>query len=293
MGKIKIEKVDTHEGFLEVERLQREIWGMEDIAVVPNHLMITVQEHGGLLLGAFDGDEMIGFVFGFTCIEEELVKHCSLMCGFKRSRRFQGVGYRLKKSQREHVLSQGCYLIIWTFDPLQSLNAYFNLTKLGVITHQYCKNFYGDLRDQLNQGLQTDRFLVKWWIMSPRVKSKLALNQRRKTKETFKCFKLEDMKVINRCEWNEDSLLECREYNLDLEDETLLVEIPEDIGKILKKDPDLGVDWRMKTREIFEEYFSRGYIASEFTHKGNRFLYLLKKSSEEEILGGTYAPHRS
>jgi predicted GNAT superfamily acetyltransferase len=293
MGKIEIEKVDTHEGFLEVERLQKEIWGMEDIAVVPNHLMIPVQRHGGLLLGAFDGDEMIGFVFGFTYIEEDMVKHYSLMCGVKQNRCFQGVGYRLKKSQREHIISQGCCLAIWTFDPLKSLNAYFNLEKLGVITNQYYRNFYGNLRDQINEGLETDRFLVNWWLMSPRVKSKFLSNQKGKVDETFKGFKLKDMKVINHCKWNEDGILECGEYELELEDETLLVEIPEDIGEILKKNPDLVVDWRVKTREIFEEYFSRGYIASEFIRKGKQSLYLLKKVSEEEISGGTFAHHRS
>ena len=44
-----------------------------------------------------------------------------------------GIGYRMKLEQRRFVLKQGLDLIRWTFDPLQSRNALFNIENLCVI----------------------------------------------------------------------------------------------------------------------------------------------------------------
>ena len=48
--------------FEECVRLQREIWGMADIDLIPSR-SYAVQTHiGGIVLGAFDSDRLIGFV---------------------------------------------------------------------------------------------------------------------------------------------------------------------------------------------------------------------------------------
>ncbi len=58
--------------FTPVEALQRQVWAMpDDLEVVPLHLLVTAQRNGGLLLGAFDGDDLVGFVFGFPGLTAE------------------------------------------------------------------------------------------------------------------------------------------------------------------------------------------------------------------------------
>ena len=69
---------------------------------------------------------------------------------------------------------QGIDLIVWTFDPLQSRNAYLNIEKLGCIIREYSVNIYPGSGSQFNAGLETDRFTPEWWIGSRRVKDRIA-----------------------------------------------------------------------------------------------------------------------
>ncbi|MDQ5850812.1 MAG: hypothetical protein M3380_01845, partial [Chloroflexota bacterium] len=157
-----------------VEALQREIWQMPgDREVVPLHLLVTAQKNGGLLLGAFSGEELAGFLFGFLGrTADGRWKHCSHMLGVLAPYRGRGIGETLKAHQRAFVMEQGLDLITWTYDPLESVNAFLNIGKLGAICRTYLRNVYGDLRDELNRGLPTDRFQVDWWLRSARVASR-------------------------------------------------------------------------------------------------------------------------
>ena len=121
--------------FHQCEELQRRVWGMEDISVVPLHLLLTIQKNGGLVLGAFDDQgTMVGFVFGFLGMTDQgQVKHCSHMAGVLPGYQGRQIGYRLKLAQRAHVLAQGLALATWTYDPLEGSNASLNIGKLGQI----------------------------------------------------------------------------------------------------------------------------------------------------------------
>ncbi len=281
---MEIRPVETLEDIHECERLQKLVWGFEDLSVVPHHLIITTLKAGGLLLGAFEGQHMIGFVYGFPgfIIEEKQLKlkHCSLMAAVLPEHRFRGVGYQLKLKQRECVLSQGLDLITWTFDPLQGANAHFNFTKLGVICCQYEPNLYGDIRDELNRGLPTDRFSVEWWIRSPRVTARVE----RLEKPHFS----RELPLVNRTAINRRGLLGNLEYDLERKEARLLVEVPRDIRALKEADLDLALRWRLETRKIFAHYFKRGYIASEFFSSAlepqPRSYYLLEKLPKDELL---------
>ena len=47
----------------------------------------------------------------------------------------------------------------WTYDPLVSRNARFNLVKLGAVGTEYAVDFYGPMRDGVNDG-ESDRLTV-------------------------------------------------------------------------------------------------------------------------------------
>ena len=156
-----------------VEDLQKEVWGFPDLEVVPYSHLIASVKSGGVLLGAFDNENLVGFAYGFVSYEYGKAAHHSHMVAVKPEYRNYSLGAKLKLAQREVVLTQGIKMMSWTFDPLQSLNAYFNFNKLGVISNQYFVNFYGaDAASFLHQN-STDRLWVTWNLASRRVVERL------------------------------------------------------------------------------------------------------------------------
>lgn len=300
-GNVRIRPLRTLEELHTCEALQRQVWGFEDVSVVPHHLLLTVQMNGGVLLGAFteeaERSRLVGFVFGFPGVQDRRLKHCSLMCGVLPERRFRGVGYRLKRAQREAVMNQGIDLVTWTFDPLQSLNAHFNFVKLGVLARQYERDIYGEMRDQLNRGLPTDRFVAEWWVGSARVEQRMGRLATEGDRGESPRADDQGVPPVNRTRRDPQSGLLCNEeIDLGRTEERLLVEIPRHIDRIKENDPELASRWREESRAIFESYFEKGYVATEFLSRdgrspgvgdrGGRGCYLLAKVPVEALLEG-------
>jgi predicted GNAT superfamily acetyltransferase len=149
--------------------IERAVWGSADIDVVPLPLFVIAAETGGQVLGAFDGDRMIGFALAFAGVHERRPFLHSHMAAVLEDYRDAGVGRALKVYQREEALKQGIEEIEWTYDPLEVRNAYFNF-RLGAIARRYLPNFYGVTTSPLHAGLPTDRLVAEWWLNSPRVR---------------------------------------------------------------------------------------------------------------------------
>ena len=118
----------------------------------------------------------------------------------------RGVGYALKVAQREAVLNQGVRLITWTYDPLESKNARLNIAKLGAVCNTYIRNYYGELRDDINLGLATDRFQVDWWIASRRIETRLTRNR---PPLQLRHYLDVGVTIINAVAWNDRDLPVC------------------------------------------------------------------------------------
>ncbi|MBK7451366.1 MAG: GNAT family N-acetyltransferase [Anaerolineales bacterium] len=149
-----IRLLETPEEMDLVEELQRQVWPGSETDVVPKHVLITVVHNGGLVLGAFEEEKLIGFVFGFPGLEKTpdgpRPKHCSHQMGIHPEHRDSGIGFELKRAQWQMVRHQSLDHITWTFDPLLSRNAHLNIAKLGAVCSTYRQSEYGDLRDGLN-----------------------------------------------------------------------------------------------------------------------------------------------
>jgi len=224
-----------------VEELQKEIWGIPDLDVVPLTHLIAAKAAGGVLIGAFDRQTLVGFVYGFVALEDGEIAHHSHMLAVKHAYRNLHLGYKLKLAQREAVLAQDINLITWTFDPLQSLNAYFNFTKLGVISNRYVINFYGEEAASFLHQTGTDRFWVKWLLTSERVVQRL-----KTTKPT-----------------------------LANPSGKLLIEIPGDINTLQQQDPELAVEWRQRTRREFTDAIEAGHTVLDFYREATKGIYIL------------------
>ena len=163
---VTIRQIDDVAQMHAVEELQKEVWGIPDLEVVPLTHLVAAKEAGGTLIGAFDGKDLIGFVYGFPSFEYGQAAHHSHMLAVKSAYRNLDLGRQLKLAQREQVMAQGIGLMTWTFDPLQSLNAHFNFNKLGVVADRYLPDFYGAEAASFLHQTGTDRLWVSWWLAS-------------------------------------------------------------------------------------------------------------------------------
>ncbi len=150
-------------------RLQKEVWNFTDAELVPLPLFVVAQRIGGQVLGAFDGDDLIGFALAIPGARAGHPFLHSHMLAVRVGYRNTGIGRRIKLFQREDALTRGFELIEWTFDPLEIKNAYLNLERLGAITRRYNINQYGTMSSPLHGGLPTDRLVAEWWLRSRRV----------------------------------------------------------------------------------------------------------------------------
>ena len=235
---VSIRQIETFAELRAVEELQKEVWGIPDIDVVPLTQLIAAKAAGGVLLGAFDGETLVGFVYGFVAEEDGEMAHHSHMLAVRNEYRNFNLGYKLKLAQREEVLAQGINLITWTYDPLQSLNAYFNFTKLGVICDRYMINFYGEEAASFLHQSGTDRFWVKWWLTSDRVVKRLG-----------------SMKA-----------------ELENPSDKLLIEIPADVNVLSNE---AAWEWRVGTRRAFTEALEAGYVVRDFYRENKKGIYIL------------------
>lgn len=171
---IKIRSVKTVKEYHTCEDIQKQVWQFSDREIIPVNELITIQRSGGLVLGAFLGNKMVGFAFGFAGIQDGKLIHSSRMLAVLPEYRNYDIGFRLKLAQRAFALRQGIKLVTWTFDPLQSLNAFFNIAKLGITIRRYFVNLYGNSSSVLNKGVPTDRFLAEWKIGGKQAEERLS-----------------------------------------------------------------------------------------------------------------------
>jgi predicted GNAT superfamily acetyltransferase len=255
---ITIRSIETISECRTCEAIQREAWAMpDDLEVVPLHILITAQKNGGLLLGAFDGDALLGFVFGFAGLGGDgKLKHCSHMMAVLPELQSSGIGYRLKLAQREFVLGQGLDLVTWTYDPLESRNAYLNVAKLGGVGRRYYRDIYGAMADGLNAGVPSDRFEIEWWLESDRVKQRIEAKAAEVSGEP-------GLKT-HETHLSSSGCLAPGTPVLDARATTIWIEIPADFQAIKAADPNLALEWRLTTRELFEFYFGAGYAVVDF-----------------------------
>ena len=167
--RVAVRRCETDGELMACVELQKEVWGFSDAEMVPLRLFIVAQKIGGQVLGAFDGNELVGYALGIPGVRGGHPYLHSHMLAVRLNYRNTGVGRRIKLYQRQDALERGFELIEWTFDPLEIKNAYLNLERLGAIARRYNINQYGTSFSPLHGGLPTDRLVAEWWLRSKRV----------------------------------------------------------------------------------------------------------------------------
>lgn len=271
MTNIIVRDIEGQKELRAVEELQKEVWGIPDLDVVPLTQLVAAQAAGGVLLGAFDGETLVGFAYGFVALEHGQMMHHSHMLAVKDDYRNFDLGRRLKTAQRERVLSQGINFMTWTFDPLQSLNAYFNFGKLGVFSDRYLINFYGEEAASFLHQTGTDRLWVTWDLTNGHFKRTVDATKLEKIfEETTPLVKV-----------GVDELPLTGDLDEGLKGDHVLIEIPSNINDLVERNDDSAGKWREQTRRAFTEAIEKDFLVENF-HRMNRGdrkfgVYLLRR----------------
>lgn len=256
----------------QVVDLQHLVWGEEAEAIVPLNMLYSLAANGNPIIGAFDGQLLVGFSLAFFGLDLQgadrpamsNLKLASKRLAVHPDYRSAGIGYQLKLEQKAFADQQGVSLITWTFNPLVSRNAYLNLHKLGAMGRQFIPDYFGDIFGQTDSLGYSDRLICEWWLRSNRVQERLHGSRPALTAEQYV---LGNAQLINPIQIGLNDLLMPYEGEAILgENHLLLVEIPSDINNF-SLDPSLAKSWREHIRSVFEQTFAAGYIVTDFLYE--------------------------
>ncbi len=227
--------------------LQREVFALPEIEISPvRHLIVTVNA-GGFVLGAYSGEELVGFVLSVPAFLRGQSAFYSHMTAVKATFQSVGIGGRLKWAQRDKALSLGVKFVKWTFEPWKARNAYFNLEKLGAIVSEYQPNFYGiDYATYSTAGvpigLASDRLFAEWHLESPKVTAFA----------------------------NGDPFVETESPEVE-------IEVTPDWAALVARDSNSAIAEQKRLKAEFETAFERGLVGRGFKRDDETPAYLLYK----------------
>jgi predicted GNAT superfamily acetyltransferase len=233
--------------------LQKEVWGFtqtEDLAALPM-LMVGNRFGGNVLVAQDSSGRFIGFSFALPAWRPNGTRlWWSHMTAVVQEYRSKDIGLRLKLRQREEALLAGIEEIEWTFDPMQAVNANFNVHRLGAVVREYEENIYGTSSSALHLGLPTDRFVAEWHLQWEPVKERTEMKEG--------ALILRDLDRIPRINVKDQS------PNLALKESPLLLEIPVNLNQLKGVDLAGAKRWQDNIRRACQHYFSSGYTIVDF-----------------------------
>lgn len=241
-----------------------QVWTDPSQTIMPVNLVRALSASGSYVAGAFAAGKMVGAIVGFLGLHgTEMVVHSHIL-GVLPETRGRSVGFALKVDQRAWCIDRGVRRVLWTFDPLVSRNAYFNLSKLGAVGARYETNFYGSMDDGLNTGDETDRLVAVWNLLDPQVES-AAAGQPATRPSTDGASVLLDV--------GPDGGPQLRTGNGD----RLRCRVPRDIIAVRETEPALARRWRYALRDTLGAAVSDGFSATGMDRNG---WYTLTRSGE-------------
>jgi predicted GNAT superfamily acetyltransferase len=230
----------------EAAALLASIWGTP---TVEPPLMVALSHSGAYVAGAFDGAAMVGACVGYFSqpLGETLHSH---VAGVAPGTNRRGIGVALKLHQRAWALERALTHITWTFDPLVSRNAAFNLQRLGVDIAEYLVDFYGEMSDGVNAGQGSDRLFARWSLDAPWPPPREVGRELDPTRASA---------VLSS---DGDGAPHPRDAPRDAT--VLTVAVPPDIEELRRSDPTLAARWRHAVRDAMAPLLERGYVIQGF-----------------------------
>lgn len=230
---VEVRPLSSLEECIAASDLLDRIW--EQRRVMDASVLRAMAAHGGQVLGAFDGDELIGALVGLVGLTEDRrpVLH-SHITGVAPQTQHQGVGFLLKSAQRDWCLARGIDVVTWTMDPMVARNAWFNLHKLGAVGVAFHRDYYGPMDDAFNRGERSDRIEFRWDLSSDRVAAAMA----------------------------------GRGVEAVVNEGSTIVRVPPEYHSLRERDPAEAVKWRDRVADELEQALVAGMEATGFLREG-------------------------
>jgi predicted GNAT superfamily acetyltransferase len=257
-------------------------------------LFIAVFEEGEPGDFPLDYSHLVGFSYGFVGIKDkslgfnrpENLWFYSQFMGVRPDRMNYGLGTLIKEFQKEVLLSVfRLRTVVCTYDPLTAVNAYRNVRHFGMEVVDYRVAPYGEYGGRLNrQDVPSDRFFLSWDLE----KNHQPVVQENEIDSYIHNLPKAVEVSYERIQGKGGAvILEVVErVNLELAQGLLLVQVPGDFYRMLQATDiqdssvrNIPVDWRYRTREVFLNYFKKGYLIVDFLKREGEprtCFYLLK-----------------
>lgn len=283
--RIEIRQPTMIDEFRACHAVQEQAWAFPELLVVPYSQLMTIHRNGGLVLCAFDGTAVVGFVYGFLGRRaQDKVYLFSQRLGVLPSHQGKGIGARLKWAQRAWALRQGLDRIVWTYDPLEAPNAQLNIAKLGGIARHYERDAYGQRDGAEGKDLPTDRLLLEWELLSERVLARLEPGW---SPPSAQGFLAQAGHPLNAVSWDLQGLAHCERRDLSRVGSLLLLEVPANWRDLCQADAILARDWHANAGLALEHYLEQGYALTGYAQGHvagqRRNFYRLEKPEWNEM----------
>ncbi len=267
---VELREAADLEAFAAVQQLFEQIWRPDKgNPPVTTELLRALSKAGNYVAAAYQDQRMVGACVGFFGPPADATMH-SHIAGVATDLTTHGVGYALKLHQREWALQRGLRTISWTFDPLMSRNAYFNLVKLGATAVEYLPDFYGGMHDGINAGDETDRLLVRWDLAAPRPEPARPSVEPGTEPAGTEQVRTEAALVALGRDSDGGPVLG------STEGQTLLVAVPADVAALRETDAGLAKRWRSALRDVLGGRMAAGDRVTGFARAG---WYVLRRES--------------
>ena len=256
----EIRELTELEDLRQLAELFAVVWGRSGAPPISSDILRALAHSGNYISGAFLDGRLAGGLVGWLggAPLGQLLMHSHIL-GVSPEREARGLGFELKQHQRRWCLARGVTLMEWTTDPLVRRNVYFNLTKLGAVAPVYLVNFYGEMRDGINTGDESDRLLIQWRLDSQAVEDAAA----------GRPIELDVEKLRS---WGSDAIVTVGPAGEPVVKASparvLICQVPEDIVALRHSDRGLAREWRMALRDALGGSIDRGYRITGATRSG-------------------------
>jgi predicted GNAT superfamily acetyltransferase len=140
---IQVKKISQKEDYESCVDIQKLVPNLSSVGVIPAYFMEIINNRGGLVLGCFDNQKLVGFNFSFPCVSKIHGDYLFVdSMGFLEEYQRKSLGFKVKKHQYFSAKEKGIRYIIWTYDPLMGVNANINIRKLGGTVSKYIPDKY-------------------------------------------------------------------------------------------------------------------------------------------------------
>jgi predicted GNAT superfamily acetyltransferase len=209
--------------------------------------MHTTACFGGLTLGAFVGERLVGYSYALPGFDG---RPFLLSCGLAVAPGFEsrGVGLALKLAQAQHARRAGYDLARWTTNALASRPLHVYLSKLGARLVRYRAGMYAELAEPV----LPDEVEIEWDLRT----AGSTPSARRGTRPRLVTNTRAPAGGIRRLTGVDDGLL------ADPALPSYSVEIPWDRATLARDEPELAREWLAGVRKAMRALLAADYVGT-------------------------------